>query len=182
MGGHPRRPSCSEDEFEALVQRNMAANCGLDYRSAAEFIACIAAREMQGFREPDLDTARQLAHTLNIKRALPVLEGLLQGLRDGRGISQQDDCSHCQQLQTNMGCDAETCKSCSSQQHDRSTADENDCTCTDAECTSCGKGFITAADVLVQDDVQVFSGVLAHLVHDMRRILNSKSGCNQYGV
>ncbi|CAL5220025.1 g1971 [Coccomyxa viridis] len=41
------RATCSGQEFEALVQRNMAANCGMDFRAAGEFVASIALRELQ---------------------------------------------------------------------------------------------------------------------------------------
>ena len=39
------RSGCSADEFEALVQRNMAANCGMDYAFMADFMRAILSRE-----------------------------------------------------------------------------------------------------------------------------------------
>ena len=75
-----RRETCSPEEFEGLVQRNMAANCGLDFRAAAEFVGCIAARELRLIRQPATSRQQRLMHLFNLQRALPVLEGLLAGL------------------------------------------------------------------------------------------------------
>ncbi len=75
-----RRETCSPEEFEELVQRNMAANCGLDFRAAAEFVGCIAARELRLIRQPASSRQQRLMHLFNLQRALPVLEGLLAGL------------------------------------------------------------------------------------------------------
>ena len=44
------REGCSEEEFEGLVQRNMAANCGMDYAFMAEFMHAISHRESQLLR------------------------------------------------------------------------------------------------------------------------------------
>ena len=41
------RAGCSAEEFEGLVQRNMAANCGMDYRAAGELIASIVCVELK---------------------------------------------------------------------------------------------------------------------------------------
>ncbi|GAB4822997.1 hypothetical protein N2152v2_010043 [Parachlorella kessleri] len=40
----------SPAEFEALVQRNMGANCGLDFAALGEFLRCMAGRSMEHFR------------------------------------------------------------------------------------------------------------------------------------
>ncbi len=39
------REGCSAEEFEALVQRNLGANTGLDYRELRTFLAAIIDRE-----------------------------------------------------------------------------------------------------------------------------------------
>ena len=41
------REGCNKEEFEGLVQRNMAANCGMDYAFMAEFMHAILHRESQ---------------------------------------------------------------------------------------------------------------------------------------
>ncbi len=41
----PCREGCTEVEFEALVQRNMAANCGMNYAFMATFMQVILQRE-----------------------------------------------------------------------------------------------------------------------------------------
>lgn len=41
------RALCSAEEFEGLVQRNMAANAGLDFRDFSEFLGFIAMKELQ---------------------------------------------------------------------------------------------------------------------------------------
>ncbi|EIE20714.1 Clavaminate synthase-like protein [Coccomyxa subellipsoidea C-169] len=65
------RATCSPEEFEELVQRNMAANCGLDFRAAAEFVGCIAARELRLIRQPAISRQQRLMHLFNLQRALP---------------------------------------------------------------------------------------------------------------
>ena len=40
------REGCSAEEFEGLVQRNMAANCGMHYALMAEFMKAILSREL----------------------------------------------------------------------------------------------------------------------------------------
>lgn len=44
------REGCSAEEFEGLVQRNMAANCGMDYAFMAEFMKAILSRELNLLR------------------------------------------------------------------------------------------------------------------------------------
>lgn len=78
------REGCTAAEFEGLVQRNLGANSGLDYRSAAEFVGCIAARELgrigQRGQECDDKEACHASPEWNLERALPMLEGLCAGL------------------------------------------------------------------------------------------------------
>jgi len=60
------RAECSAQEFEALVQRNMAANCGMDFRAAGEFLASIAIRELQSVKSlPALHAHTAGRHGLN---------------------------------------------------------------------------------------------------------------------
>ena len=40
-----RREGCSAEDFEGLVQRNMAANCGMDYAFMADLVKAILSRE-----------------------------------------------------------------------------------------------------------------------------------------
>ena len=84
-----RRETCTAEEFEALVERNMAANCGLDFRVAAEFVGCIAARELHLMRQPAAKRAQRLMHIFNMRRALPVLEGLLAKLDSSQATTEQ---------------------------------------------------------------------------------------------
>ena len=44
------REGCSKEEFEGLVQRNMAANCGMDYAFMTEFMHAVLHRESQLLR------------------------------------------------------------------------------------------------------------------------------------
>ena len=44
------REGCSAEEFESLVQRNMAANCGMDFSFMTEFMTSILQREMKEAR------------------------------------------------------------------------------------------------------------------------------------
>lgn len=44
------REGCTEVEFEDLVQRNMAANCGMNYAFMATFMHVILERESQLLR------------------------------------------------------------------------------------------------------------------------------------
>ena len=67
------------------LQRNMAANCGLDYRAAAEFVGCIVLRELARVGEEEscsscVDAEGCASPMFNLQRALPVLEGLYAGL------------------------------------------------------------------------------------------------------
>ena len=68
-----------------LVQRNMAANCGLDFQAAAELVGCIAARELEALRQQAAGCCGSMAAPcaapgFNLERALPVLEGLCAGM------------------------------------------------------------------------------------------------------
>ena len=78
------REGCTAAEFEALVQRNLGANSGLDYRSAAEFVGGIAARELGLIRQrsggSEGEEATSASPEWNLERALPMLEGLCAGL------------------------------------------------------------------------------------------------------
>ena len=46
----PCRDTCSTDEFEGLVQRNIAANIGLNYASMAELCSFIHGRDTATLR------------------------------------------------------------------------------------------------------------------------------------
>lgn len=103
MQGHPapsialvRRETCSSAaEFEALVQRNLAANAGLNYAGLARLTATMAARELRGVLDllPAARRTRSAAHraaaegparsadaalgAFKLRRAAWVLEALL---------------------------------------------------------------------------------------------------------
>lgn len=44
------RQGCTAAEFEGLVQRNMAANCGLDFREFVALLRCIIMRDLEALR------------------------------------------------------------------------------------------------------------------------------------
>lgn len=44
------REGCSTEEFEGLIQRNMAANCSMDYAFMADFMTSIREQEQQALR------------------------------------------------------------------------------------------------------------------------------------
>lgn len=67
----------------------MAANCGLDFRAEAEFVGCITARELHLIRQPAIKHAQRLMHLFNLRRALPVVEGLLAGLDSSKAVPEQ---------------------------------------------------------------------------------------------
>ena len=50
LGAVVHRSGCSAEEFEELVQRNMAANCGMDYAFMADFMRAILSREVSLLR------------------------------------------------------------------------------------------------------------------------------------
>ena len=114
-----RRETCAADEFEDLVQRNMAANCGLDFRAAAEFVGSIAARELSLIRQPAVSRRVHLMHLVNLKQALPVLEGLLAGLDSCGSSLRQNTYTHGRssfegsaQRASNLACDGHCPQNC----------------------------------------------------------------------
>jgi hypothetical protein len=67
------RQSCTAAEFEDLVQRNMAANCGLDFREFVTLLRCIVMRDLEALDNADGD---QWPHVFNLQRASFALEDL----------------------------------------------------------------------------------------------------------
>jgi len=55
------RAGCSAEEFEALVQRNLGANAGLDYRELRAFLAAIIDREQAALMALLGDAADELS-------------------------------------------------------------------------------------------------------------------------
>lgn len=82
-------------EFEELVQRNLAANAGLDFRGYADFVGCIVRRELRGLQRPGLDRRQQLHHAFNLQRAAHVLHGVAEesGRAGARFTAAQAQCA-----------------------------------------------------------------------------------------
>jgi hypothetical protein len=132
------RATCSEQEFDELVQRNMAANCGLDFRAAAKFVGCIAARELSLMKDgADQDRASALMRVFNLRRVLPVLEGLLRGLTEA--CTPERDRSGCAATLDRDGSLAErSCRSCFAERY-RSAASEAEAAATGMHNRMCRK-------------------------------------------
>ncbi|KAL0019101.1 hypothetical protein WJX77_004127 [Trebouxia sp. C0004] len=61
------REGCTEVEFENLVQRNMAANCGMNYAFMATFMHLILQRESQLLRDANQESKAR--HSFNIAKS-----------------------------------------------------------------------------------------------------------------
>ncbi|DBB18928.1 TPA: hypothetical protein ACH3X3_000505 [Trebouxia sp. C0006] len=70
------REGCTEVEFEALVQRNMAANCGMNYAFMATFMQVILQRESHLLKHANQEL--QARHTFNIAKSTWTLRELRQ--------------------------------------------------------------------------------------------------------
>lgn len=167
------RADCTAEEFEALVQRNMAANCGLDFRAAAEFIGCIAAQELRLIRQPAssleedvVSTAQRLMHRFNLQRALPVLEGLLAGL-EGREQLSPSGC--CAEESPSWGSRA-LCDGCFSDSHAENGADGPPL---HGGCSDEHKS-VEVAEVLACRSKDDFVLLLRHLVSSIHNTLTCK--------
>lgn len=123
------------------MQRNMAANCGLDYRAAAEFVGCIVARELGAMGQEESCSIRsagerQASRIFNLGRALPMLDGLYAGLCRTSG----SDMAPSADAPEKHGCG-----------HEYSRPDE-----------------VGAADLLTCGDAARFLELLGQLVHQAR--------------
>ena len=75
------RSMTSPTEFDQLVQRNMAANCGLNYWSMSHFMGSIAVRQIQRLRQaPSQSLKCCLADAFSLNRCALVLKGLLSAM------------------------------------------------------------------------------------------------------
>ena len=119
----------------------MAANCGLGYRAAAEFVGCIVARELGLVSQQECCSSSSAGEQcagphFNLKRALPMLEGLYAGLRS---------------------------MSCSSAEPGASEEHERECGHRHGL-----QDEVAAADLLTCGDDVRFLQLLEHLVHQAR--------------
>lgn len=73
------RDMMSAHEFEGLVQRNMAANCGMNYFSVAQFLGYIAVRQVLRLQSPTAWDSLLDAYSLH--RCMLVLSHLAAALR-----------------------------------------------------------------------------------------------------
>lgn len=82
------------------MQRNMAANSGLDYRAAAEFVGCIVARELRRMRreQAGCSSSSTAQHLFSLERAVPMLDGLCVALSQAESLPQH----------VGAGCEQET--------------------------------------------------------------------------
>jgi hypothetical protein len=83
-----RRELTSVQEFEELVQRNMAANCGMNYFSLTRFIGAIALRQIDRLTKDNFSDnlsthphTAQILDAFSLHRATLVLRELLLELR-----------------------------------------------------------------------------------------------------
>ena len=75
------RSMTSAADFDQLVQRNMAANCGLNYLSMSHFMGSIAVRQIQRLRQaPNQSLKCCLADAFSLNRCTLVLKGLLSAM------------------------------------------------------------------------------------------------------
>ena len=89
-------------DFEQLVQRNMAANCGLNFLSMSHFMGSIAVRQIQRLRQAPRQSSKCcLADAFSLNRCMLVLKGLFSamsfnGVAQGLGRMQDidEDCMH----------------------------------------------------------------------------------------
>jgi hypothetical protein len=166
-----RRETCSSaEEFEALVQRNMAANCGLDFRAAAAFVGCIAARELSLIRQPAISRQEHLMHLFNLKQALPVLDGLLAGL---------DSCACSHQKSQTLGSFIEDGLAQRSSNMAGDRCCPQDCAKDDdglAAAESCNdeRLHVSVADVLGCDSKDDFVQLLRNIVNNMKACVASE--------
>ncbi|KAL3152641.1 hypothetical protein ABBQ32_001655 [Trebouxia sp. C0010 RCD-2024] len=72
------RSGCSAEEFEELVQRNMAANCGMNYAFMTDFMRAILSREKDLLRSCDECGEAHPGHEFSIAKACWVLAKLQQ--------------------------------------------------------------------------------------------------------
>lgn len=68
------------EEFEDLVQRNMAMNCGLNFYSMAHFMGSMAVQKWRALQSKDRDDPEYLATLFSMQRAYLILENLLVAL------------------------------------------------------------------------------------------------------
>ena len=74
------RELASPMEFQDLVQRNMAMNCGLNYYSMGHFMASIAAEEMRKLQCPSRSKSERVSALYNLKKTHLVLKSIFREL------------------------------------------------------------------------------------------------------
>lgn len=81
------RALCEPDEFEGLVQRNLAANAGMDFAQFSDFISFIAQSQLDALKAIDrsddstagqLSRGRRAMHIFNLVHARDTLQQLQQ--------------------------------------------------------------------------------------------------------
>ena len=88
------RAGCSAEEFEGLVQRNMAANCGMDYRAAGEFIASIVCTELKRIQASGISKKQADGRDRSVTCQLAAKAGLPRQNGEGKAATQQDFAQH----------------------------------------------------------------------------------------
>ena len=68
------------EEFEDLVQRNMAMNCGLNFYSMAHFMGSMAVRKWRALQSKNCDDPEYLATLFSMQRAYLILKNMLMVL------------------------------------------------------------------------------------------------------
>lgn len=63
-------------KFEALVQRNMALNAGVNFQSMADFLATIAVRQLERLQGNTLTANKRLLEAFSLQRCTLALKAL----------------------------------------------------------------------------------------------------------
>lgn len=67
------RDACTAKEFEELVQRNMAANCGVDFEEFCQLLLCMTESELKVLQISQKSKWRCIFNLHRIRQALEVL-------------------------------------------------------------------------------------------------------------
>lgn len=108
------RDLVDEEEFESLVQRNMALNAGINLYSFAEFLATIAVRQLERLHESNVAGTRRLLETFSLHRCMLALKAVAGAMSSsGQNLStanepfNEADSRHMRPVELSWGADEE---------------------------------------------------------------------------